>query len=58
MFTDKIIPEAVKHGLHLITRVPDTYDFAKSFTEKRLKPTLSKYLRTRMISTTAAGAEL
>ena len=42
MFTDKIIPEAVKHGLHLITRVPDTYDFAKKLYRETTEANLVK----------------
>ena len=42
MFTDKIIPEAVKNGVHLITRVPDTYDFAKKLYSETTEANLTK----------------
>ena len=42
MFTDKIIPEAVKNGIHLITRVPDTYDFAKKLYSETTEANLTK----------------
>ena len=42
MFTDKIIPEAVDKGIHLVTRVPDTYDFAKAIYEETNEGNLIK----------------